>query len=282
MPPDGNVPDTGHVTVIGAGIVGICTASWLQRAGLSVTVIDEDEPGMRCSFGNAGGICPGSCVPLAMPGMLRKAPGWLLDPEGPLFVRLAYLPRALPWLMRFMAAGRPNRVGEIADALRTLHTPTIERYRSLVAWADCDELLVERGQLFLYESQAELAGDALGLAIRRDRGIKADVLTADELRQLEPALDHRFTGAVYLPEQAQCLNPYRLVTALAEQFVADGGHLERTCERHIRWSGLTAIGLLRSQQRMGKRPVDTLVDGCRCVVGASAQATCGYPRAGRG
>ena len=228
MPPDGEPVMTGHVTVIGAGIVGMCTASWLQQAGLDVTVLDEDEPGMRCSYGNAGGICPGSCVPLAMPGMLRKVPGWLLDPEGPLFVRMAYLPRAVPWLVRFLAAGRPDRIGEVADALRALHGPTIERYRSLVAWAGCEELLVERGQLFLYESEAELAGDALGLAIRRDRGIKADILSAAELRQLEPALDHRFTHAVYLPEQAQCLNPHRLVRALAAKFVADGGHIERT------------------------------------------------------
>ena len=256
MPPDGNVPVTGHVTVIGAGIVGICTASWLQRAGFSVTVIDEDEPGMRCSFGNAGGICPGSCVPLAMPGMLRKAPRWLFDPEGPLFVRLAYLPRALPWLMRFMAAGRLDRVGEIADALRTLHAPTIERYRSLVAWAGCDELLVERGQLFLYESEAELAGDSLGLAIRRDRGIKADVLTADELRQLEPALDHRFSHAVYMPEQAQCLNPHRLVTALAKQFVADGGRIERSSVRSLDRDGDRVAALATTD---GKYPVDTVV-----------------------
>ncbi len=218
----------GHVTVVGAGIVGICTASWLVRAGFDVTVLDEDEPGMRCSFGNAGGICPGSCVPLAMPGMARKVPGWLLDPEGPLFIRLAYLPRALPWLLRFVAAGRPDRIGAIANAMRALHEPTIDRYRSLVAWAGCESLLVERGQLFLYESQAELDGDALGLTLRRERGIEAEVLSADELRQLEPALDHRFRHAVFLPGQAQCLNPHRLVRELAAQFVADGGRIDRS------------------------------------------------------
>jgi glycine/D-amino acid oxidase-like deaminating enzyme len=220
-------PEPPAVTIIGAGIVGIATASWLIRRGLQVTVIDRDEPGRGCSFGNAGGICPGSCVPLAMPGVARKAPGWLLDPEGPLFVRLAYLPRALPWLLRFMRAGDKASVERIADALRALHGPTVERYRTLVAWAGCEELLVERGQLFLYESAQEFDGDGFGLALRRSRGIAMEILDQDELRQLEPAVAPFFEKAVYLPEQAQCLNPYRLVQMLAAKFVAEGGRIER-------------------------------------------------------
>jgi D-amino-acid dehydrogenase len=220
-------PDTAAVTIVGAGIVGIATACWLIRRGIPVTVIDRDEPGNGCSFGNAGGICPGSCVPLAMPGMLKKVPGWLLDPEGPLFVRLAYLPRALPWLIRFVRAGDRARVLEIADAMRALHAPTIERYRTLVEWAGCPELMVERGQLFLYETAEELKGDGFGLHLRWDRGVKVEILEKNELRQLEPALAPIFEKAVYLPEQAQCLNPHRLVRALAERFVADGGRIER-------------------------------------------------------
>lgn len=245
-----------HVTVIGAGIVGICTASWLIRSGFDVTVLDEGEPGMRCSFGNAGGICPGSCVPLAMPGMARKVPGWLLDPEGPLFVRLAYLPRALPWLLRFVAAGRPERIDAIADAMRALHKPTIERYRLLVAWAGCESLLVERGQLFLYETREELDSDALGLTLRRERGVKADILSADALRQLEPALDHRFSHGVYLPGEAQCLNPHRLVRELAAQFVADGGRIERSCVTAFHAEGGAIKSLATAD---GSRPVETVV-----------------------
>lgn len=256
MPPEQAPSGPGRVTVVGAGIVGICTASWLLQAGFDVTVLDEDEPGMGCSFGNAGGICPGSCVPLAMPGMVRKVPGWLLDPEGPLFVRLAYLPRALPWLIRFLGAGRPDRIGAIADALAALHGPTVERYRTLTAWAGCEDLLVERGQLFLYESEAERSGDALGLALRRERGVRADMLSADELRQLEPALDHRFSHAVYLPDQAQCLNPYRLVTSLAAKFVADGGRIERARVLSLTANGDRVTALVTPT---GDYPVDTVV-----------------------
>src|ERR1043166_7703936 len=86
------------ITIIGAGIVGIATASYLRRDGHDVTVIDMRPPGEYTSSGNAGILSPGSCVPIAMPGILKKVPGYLADPLGPLKVRAAYFPQALPWL----------------------------------------------------------------------------------------------------------------------------------------------------------------------------------------
>ena len=68
-----------QATVIGAGIIGMCAASYLQRAGVKVTVLDPVAPGMSCSFGNAGALSSGSCVPLASPGVLRLVPKWLID-----------------------------------------------------------------------------------------------------------------------------------------------------------------------------------------------------------
>jgi len=256
MSPDAGCAASRRVTIIGAGIVGICTACWLQREGVAVTVLDRGEPGQGCSFGNAGGICPGSCVPMAMPGLLSKVPGWLLDPEGPLFIRLAYLPRTLPWLIRFLAAGRPGRVNEIADALRALHGPTIDAYKTLIDWAGCPELMHERGQLFLYESDAELAADSFGRALRQTRGVQVDILKAGELRQLEPALGQVFNAAVYLPEQGQCANPLRLVQSLAARFVADGGRIERVQVDALEF-GPSRITALRTSA--GSVPVDELV-----------------------
>jgi len=71
------------ITIIGAGIVGIATACYLRRDGHEVTVVDMRPPGEYCSFGNAGILSPGSCVPLATPGILWKVPGYIADPLGP-------------------------------------------------------------------------------------------------------------------------------------------------------------------------------------------------------
>ncbi|MFM9886294.1 MAG: FAD-dependent oxidoreductase, partial [Burkholderiales bacterium] len=111
---------TERFTVLGAGIIGVCTALALQRDGHAVTIIDRDEPGRGCSFGNAGIIHTGGCIPMATPGILKAVPRMLLDPDGALVIRWGYLPRLLPWLLKMLAAARPDRVDAICRALAPL------------------------------------------------------------------------------------------------------------------------------------------------------------------
>ena len=106
-----------HIGIIGTGIVGVTTAGWLQRDGHRVTLIDRAAPASGCSYGNAGIIQVGGLVPLANPGILRQVPKMLLDPEGPLLIRWQYLPRLTPYLLRFIASARPERVAHAANAL---------------------------------------------------------------------------------------------------------------------------------------------------------------------
>ncbi len=264
MPPN----NRHHVTVVGAGIVGMATACYLLQDGHEVTVLDRGEPGEGCSFGNAGGVSAGSCVPLAMPGILAKVPGWLLDPEGPLHLRLSHLPKALPWLLRLVRASRPAEVERIADGLRALHRLTFDAYEPLLSWAGCTDLIERRGQLLLYESQAELEADEAALKLRRERGVRVEILNQDELRQLEPALAPIFTHAAFLPEQGQCANPFRLVQSLAEKFVADGGVIERAEVQRIEFED-DRPRRLRTDR--GTRPFDRLVVAAGAWSGALAR-----------
>ncbi|CAN5280569.1 FAD-binding oxidoreductase [soil metagenome] len=248
--------DRRRATVIGAGIVGVCCASYLQREGFDVEIVDFAEPGTQCSFGNAGGICPGSCVPIAMPGMLRKVPGWLLDPEGPLHIRLAYLPQALPWLLRFLACGRKEEVRRISRDMRALNRPTFECYEPLLRAAGCADLIEHRGQLFVYEDPKGVDADGFGLSLRREQGVKIEILNQDELRQLEPSLAPFFQRGVFLPEQGQCKNPGRLVAALAEHFVRQGGRLIRATVKGFNISDGGPEQLVTDN---GNVPIETLV-----------------------
>ena len=97
-----------RVAVVGAGVVGSCIALALRKRGAAVTLIDRDEPGRGCSYGNSGAISPGSVAPLAMPGVLASVPRMLLDEESPLHLPLPYLPKAAPWLMRFVDSAEPS------------------------------------------------------------------------------------------------------------------------------------------------------------------------------
>ena len=112
--------DSNKVIVIGAGIVGVCCALQLAERGLSVTVIDRKPPCEETSFGNAGVISPWSCVPQSVPGLWRKIPRWLLDPEGPVFVRARHAPAFLPWALKFLSAGRHDRIDVVGDAMMAL------------------------------------------------------------------------------------------------------------------------------------------------------------------
>ena len=117
---ESSIGNTSDVTVIGAGIVGIATALYLQRDGHSVTVVDRDEPGQATSFGNAGAFAIAEVMPLSAPGVLWRVPGWLFDPLGPLAIRWRYLPQLFPWLVRFIAAGRSVHVQAQIRALAAL------------------------------------------------------------------------------------------------------------------------------------------------------------------
>ena len=105
------------VAVIGAGIIGVCTALELAERGMRVTIFDPAPVCSKTSYGNAGVISPWTCVPQSMPGLWKQVPRWLIDPEGPVSIRLGHLPRLMPWVLRFLAAGRPERLDPVADGL---------------------------------------------------------------------------------------------------------------------------------------------------------------------
>lgn len=214
-----------HVTVVGAGIVGLCCARWLQRGGHEVTVIDPVAPGESCSSGNAGIISKTSVIPLAMPGVLAKVPGWLLNPLGPLAVRWAYLPRATPWLLRLLAASRRSRVAAIADAMGALNMPSVDAYGELLGSADFADLVRRDGAINAYETVAALEADAEAWAMRKARGARFERIDGPTLRELEPALNPDIPCAMYVPDTAHTVNPLRMVKILAARFLGDGGKI---------------------------------------------------------
>src|SRR5688572_15450849 len=144
---------TQKITIIGAGIVGVATAAYLKRDGHEVTLVDMRPPGEYCSFGNAGILSPGSCVPLATPGIHWKVPGYLADPLGPLTISWSYLPKAIPWFLRFLAASNLQRIDKIADALRALLGQTFDAYQPIAQHASASDLIRRTGYVVTYDKR---------------------------------------------------------------------------------------------------------------------------------
>lgn len=215
------------VAVIGAGIVGTCIAYTLARCGAQVTLIDRDEPGQGASFGNSGAISPGSVAPLAMPGVVKTVPGMMMDPESPLFLPPGYLPRALPWLMAFVASSSPERVAQTGVKLADLHRGAIAAHEVMTREVGVPELFMRRGHLHLYPNAAALAKDAGGWRMRKEHGYDFTQLDRAGILDLEPGVGPRYTIGVYMADHATILHPFRYVQAIARAFAAQAGEVVR-------------------------------------------------------
>lgn len=217
-----------HVVVIGTGIVGTCTAAWLQRDGHQVTFFDPLEPGEACSFGNAGSLSPSACLPVGMPGMWKRVPNWLLDPLGPLTVRWRHAPLVLPWLVRMLRHSSREEVTRIATALRSLLVPIFDCYGPLLQDAQATDLVRRSGCLYVYSSREKAAQWAWGMQLRRSLGVQMRDVEQDELEQLEPDLKGRFRFGILAPENGSTTDPSALVKALYAHCMAQGAvHLRK-------------------------------------------------------
>jgi len=223
----GRLPGSGRAVVAGAGVVGVCSALYLQREGWNVTLVDPDGPGEGCSFGNAGLLADTAVVPVATPDILASVPKMLLDPMAPLAIRWSYLPKLAPWLLRFLAASRPSRVEEISQALATICARVFEDFQPLIADAGAQDLVQRRGYLGAYRNPAKLAGMRWELALKRSRGMKAEELGPEELRQLEPALARDVVGGYFLPGCGHTVNPLALTQRFVAAFERLGGTVRR-------------------------------------------------------
>jgi D-amino-acid dehydrogenase len=223
-----------RVIVVGAGIVGVCCAAYLLRDGHAVQLVEREGPAAGASFGNAGALSPGSCVPLAMPGVLAKTPSWLLDRNGPLVVRPQYLLRAAPWLLRFVASARPAQVERAADALAALHRRVFDDYAPLVEAAGCGDLVCRSGTLIAFSKESAYRGSEGEFAMRRKRGATIERVEGHEMRQLEPALSDRYRHAAFLPDHGYAADPALLVASIARWFTDNGGAFVRAGATRLR------------------------------------------------
>lgn len=218
----------GQVTIIGAGVIGTACALFLLRDGWRVRLIDRGAPGGGTSSGNAGSISSGSVVPIALPGMARQIPSWLLDPLGPLSVRWSYAPKALPWLTRWLFAATRPRGRAAAISLATLTFGAVEEWQAVLKPFDRQRYIRRDGQLLVSRNPRLGPADEFALSLREANGVEVNRVGADDIRQLEPALSHEFQCGLFVPDSGHTTDPHALVRALYGYFVSEGGEFLNT------------------------------------------------------
>ena len=250
--------ETRHgIAVVGAGMVGTCTALYLQQEGFAVSLLDRKDPGKEASFGNLACFGTASCVPPGMPGIIRKVPGMLLNRDSPLKLSWRHLPGLAPWFLRYIANTSPGRVESIAAARQSLLDRVHETLDPLVAAAGAQDLLnVHGGLLFTFESQAAFDSASYAFELRRQNGVEFDMLDGKEARTIEPALTDRVIRAIRVPKLTHTYNPGQLVKRLAGLVTARGGAVIRS---EVRGFDIGADGVRALETNQGTIPVDGVV-----------------------
>ena len=250
-------PEGGRrAVVIGGGIVGACVAHALRREGFDVVLVEKDEPGRAASLGNSGSIGLSSVTPLGVPGMIRKAPRMFLDPMHPLAVRLAHLPKAIPWFRKFAAATKEERVRRIAGARAALLREAGTAYDRLLDRIGQPGLIYNKGLMFVYETPDGPRRNAFDVGLRRANGIRAEELDGDGARAREPALSDRIRSAVFYPDVRTTVHPGRLTEAILGDAEAMGVRVLRDEVRGFSVAGgrVTAV-----ETGGGRLPADLVV-----------------------
>lgn len=212
-----------QVIVIGAGIVGVSSALWLRRAGCDVTLIDRQDPGQGTSFGNGGVLAACGVAPVTYPGMVGKAPGLLMDRDFPLFLRWSYLPRLVPWLVKYLSHANVGDTERIARGLTGIVSDSVEQHLALVRGTPAEEFLQQSTYSFAYPDRAAFDSDAFTWGLRREAGFVPEIIQGESVREFEPSLGPSTQFLAVMKNHGMITDPGGYVGALATQLQQEGG-----------------------------------------------------------
>jgi len=210
------------IVVVGAGIIGVACALQLARQGQQVWVVDQQEPGMGASYGNAGHLATEQVFPIADLSILKRLPGMLLDPMGPLRLDWKYLPHALPWFLRLLLNLRPASYQRTVAGIRTLNEGSLGAWQRLLHSIGHPQLLREDGSLLVFERAG--SRDALNALQQRmqQQQVTVDFWSGDAIRQAAPQLSDNLQGGLFFPGTGHFLDPYHVVCELVHAAKASG------------------------------------------------------------
>jgi D-amino-acid dehydrogenase len=242
--------DSGQpVTVLGNGVVGLAIAYALVEDGHAVTVVDRGSVDEGTSTGNAGAIAVAEMIPIAEPGIWKRIPGMLLDPVGPLYLRITHLPHLMPWFYRFMRACRPHNHERGIAAMAGLLGRSMDAHLALLQRIGGGEMLSRDGTLFIYRSEEAFKREDHHWQARRDHGVTAEPLDRDGILGYEPVLGPEARFGYFTPDWAHYRDPKELVTRLADHLRGRGVVFERADIRDLKIAGGAVTVLVTTEGR---------------------------------
>jgi D-hydroxyproline dehydrogenase len=215
------------IGVIGAGIQGVCISLSLIKKGFKVTLIDRDEPGKEsASYGNAGHFSPYASVPINRPDILSDVPSMLLNSKGPLALKWNYVPKMIPWFIKFIKNCSKSKMMHTAKYMHQILDLALPAYDELLQDIDISELIESKGIIYFWTNQ-DLKSRELEIQIRNQLGVKQQLLSPHEIHDLEPHIKKIYHGGVLYSNARHTRNPRKILLKLFDQFISRGGKFEK-------------------------------------------------------
>jgi len=215
------------IGVVGAGIQGICIALNLIKKGFKVTLIDRENPGSQsASYGNAGHFSPYASVPTNRPDILADVPSMLLNSNGPLALKWNYVPKMIPWFIKFIKNCSKKKMLHTARYMHQILDLALPAYEELFQDIDVSGLVDSKGIMYFWTDK-DLKSRELEIKIRNDLGIKQQLLTPLEIHDLEPHINKIYHGGVLYPNAKHARNPKKILLKLFELFIHKGGKFKK-------------------------------------------------------
>tara|TARA_B100000700_G_C14980990_1_gene826385 strand:- start:128 stop:1372 length:1245 start_codon:yes stop_codon:yes gene_type:complete len=210
------------IGVIGAGIQGVCSALFLQKKGYQVTLFDRDEPGNSASYGNAGHFSPYASVPLNRPDVITDVPAMLLSSRGPLALKWNYVPKMVPWFLKFLLNCSQKKMMHTAKNMHQILDKALPAFDELFDEINLEGLVENKGILYVWDD-SNLKSRELEIKIRSDLGVKQQLVNPKEIHDLEPNLKPFYHGGVFYDYARHAKNPKKILVKLFKNFLDKEG-----------------------------------------------------------
>ena len=215
------------VGVIGVGIQGVCISLFLQKRGFKVTLFDKDEPAENsASYGNAGHFSPYASVQFNRPDVLVDVPAMLFSTTGPLALRWNYVPKMIPWFLKFIKNCTKKKMIHTAKYMHQILDLALPAYDELFQDIDVSGLVESKGIIYFWTNK-NLKSRELEYNIRKELGVEQQLLKPNEIYDLEPHIRKIYHGGIFYPNARHARNPRKILIKLFDLFLNRGGHFKK-------------------------------------------------------
>ena len=210
------------VGIVGAGIQGVCIGLNLLKRKIPATIFDKQDPGMMSSYGNAGHFSPYAVLQLNRPDILYDIPKMLLSSYGPLALKWNYIPKMLPWILKYLKNCNEKSMLHTAKYMHQILNQSMEAYEEIFQEIDTTNLLEQKGIIYIWTNK-NLKSRNLEIKVRKDLGVKQKLLSVKDILDLEPNLKPVFSGGCFYDYAYHAKDPYGILKKIFELYIKMGG-----------------------------------------------------------